>query len=1659
MLRGSNYSSLPTIPAILSKLVSVDPDIRYMALSDLAVLLKHPDTFANTDHSISISSKVIDCLEDINGEVQNQAVLALPLFISKYTDQADTVFKSLISLLRKPNGATRDVATTALKSIISQATSNKITRLIAVILIPELIQINIEYKTSRDKAESEEAAREITIPQESLDILLECIDHFSSIGINISNVEIQEQITEIALWYLKSDMGGLRKKSITLITSLSSQLQNKFLNTVFYSIINKFTSPSVIDITGQDSSSLELEIMKSYITLLKSLIKTVPSKMGDAIMQLVPQLLSIVITGKTIPVTLSSDSSTPMISQSDISHKLINQRDENLNNVDDDLRELILNTFTVILDSEDIEITVLSSSDRKRTERSLVSLLEDYLSTIKAVALRFLRFDPNYTYGFGDDSVEDFDKDIDEESTEDIDGDHQDEYDEDNDDEIFFESDDEDYADLDFSDDDEISWKVRRASARLLYTFMLYPTCSFDVVLDELLPYFISRLVEREENVRVEIMSLLILVIKLCKYKTDTDLIVGDESNLDVEESESSPKKVRLSTSDLNISSYQSRLLKSIPTLYISISKFLTSPISIDRISAIELLKEIVCTLDGALSSYLGAVIPLCFNELSSTKVSRTIAGSLKFLKSELLSFLEAIILHHTYIDISDHITQILKCVVLVINSGVYKVTEQAINVARILITKIDVKLSLPEQLEEVNNLLQSSLNIMNSDEDNEVKDKALQLIGQIMCKSNLLYPDNSLLVKSKVLNELISRFSNEVFCISASRIFIDIFNSPVCHSITSCIPSIVRISVDYLKKNIRQLRILILELLKIIFTKEEDSFKLLVSESIPDDPTSWFGLLFAALSNLILSDDIELQNTLATIIALLERIISDRTLDLQLNDQCPTKISMECDIILNHLFESNGQETPILNIFNNIIKVDILGDGLKYEIPSLYIKRLFNVLITVNPDYLLETLFDHFFILVQTRVRSSSIASLSNDDNSSSMINKKSNINVLSTLSGLLLSSGLDIEDSLKEAYDKTICRIEKSISSTKELSKIEADNTVNDNASNPNKHSLLIWYIYTLGIAFSTSNKISNPVIDKYVVPFSEDLINKCKQSSKFQSSTIECISKVLGRLSLKIPSSCLNKVFSELIESLKTAENIDTLISFFNIFIKSLNYRHNNIELGNFIEKISFNSLYQQSKFIEYDTFITEPTNILNLWQLLLKALENDELFTIGLDKQVSSTENEEVEEVEEVDTLPKQFSINESLKGKSLRHSIAKFVGTFLALYPDMFSSDNDNKYLLFSRFSGVRARAISAEATIYINQYQEKKINHVADSTFEYVWKELLILLADSNIIVQLEALHSIANIIHNESPILYRKLGIINDEKLSSILDKALPLSKNKIKNEFYISAVIGIIEQYVCIPKPELLTVVHMGPFKNEIDHGLNQRKLVYDILYLISNQPTLLSIMSFVHLYENNELHIKSNEAMKTVLERYILLLKIGEGIEKNSDIKRISKLTKLKLRSIFLNDREFHVYIKYLLLKHYNKRLSESNDDDIRELTLDFNKYESNVLNNIILPLKTRNISMELKNKLGGINSTSTNYNLNSIYNIGATLSVGDKSNPLYPSGPVTSTPSSSNVDINNESNKDDHSQNHINNILLSSKFINHEYYSVMKLIEEQLTIEES
>lgn len=401
--------------------------------------------------------------------------------------------------------------------------------------------------------------------------------------------------------------------------------------------------------------------------------------------------------------------------------------------------------------------------------------------------LRFLKYDPNYNV----DDDEDMEVDEDDEEL-----DEDDEFD----------------ADDGFEDDDDdASWKVRRCAAKTLYT-LISTRASGDllengVLYSQAAPLLIKRVDEREENVRLEIISALSLLVR----KTGEGLEIVDLSLDDYEqESETripiSRKRRRQSSGGGNTASQfmagsglaspvlekvpltgsRADLARLTPTIVKAITKQLKGKTIPTKQAVISLLDDIVSVQHGGLAEYFDEVIGPIIEAIKPTgsgSISASLAsagGSSSATPSTLrvagLKLVSDISKTHSSAILQPYLTKIVDGVTSAVHDRFYKISSEAIRTVEELVKTITPPRSrntASKYKAELDKLFQVILDrAAANDADAEVRQRAIHALGVLISRtssqegSSLLSADK----RKSALGVLQERLKNETTRLAAVR-------------------------------------------------------------------------------------------------------------------------------------------------------------------------------------------------------------------------------------------------------------------------------------------------------------------------------------------------------------------------------------------------------------------------------------------------------------------------------------------------------------------------------------------------------------------------------------------------------------------------------------------------------------------------------------------------------------------------------------------------------------------------------------------------------------------------------------------------------------------------------------------------------------------------
>jgi len=497
----------PTLPqaqnaaVLTSRLYDADPDIRYMSLNDLKALFDGPSS-AFLAHDYNQCAKIVDgflhTLVDTNGEVQNLAIKCLGSFVLK-TDPK--ILNPLIHKITELTADTENVVDSSIPALAVRA---------VVVALPRPTASTVRAPGVLD---GYAAISKVLIPRLVGYIVLPhgdksrpdpprgLLEEDLEKGTDSNFIDV---LTEVAKCFgpmlQPPEVQALQEITLRLLENeRTSSIMKKKAVVALSTLAHYFSDTLLSSIISHLIESLENVHLtpanrKLYITILGAMARAVPQKFGPYLKTLAPFVLSALSQEEL-------DAQMQDIAEGE-------ERDPEV----DDMREAALAALENFLSS--------CPSDMSR-----------FSDECTDSALRFIRYDPNVAM---------FDED--------------DEPDEDDDTEFDADEDFEEEGSAD--DEDDFSWKVRKGAARTLHTIV--SVRSADLLenaekYDRIANALIARLKEREDSVRVEVLSTLSYLIRKtgeAELHTDLDLVNGLENSLRLRPS---TKKRRRGDSDVSM--------------------------------------------------------------------------------------------------------------------------------------------------------------------------------------------------------------------------------------------------------------------------------------------------------------------------------------------------------------------------------------------------------------------------------------------------------------------------------------------------------------------------------------------------------------------------------------------------------------------------------------------------------------------------------------------------------------------------------------------------------------------------------------------------------------------------------------------------------------------------------------------------------------------------------------------------------------------------------------------------------------------------------------------------------------------------------------------------------------------------------------------------
>ncbi len=768
-----------TISQLLMKLGDSDPDFRFMSLNDLlAVLVSGRHDILQNDYNTA--SKTVDhlvrALDDQNGEVQNLAIRCLgPLVLRLPLSIVATLMEKLTAL-RLKNSVDNTVPAMALKAVVvalpapvpGEPPTKDVVDAYTTInrtLIPRFIgmpsatasRVGGSASGSRRAGGGSGSGGAQRAPATDDSILNITADPTAE------SVDVLIEVVRCFGPMLQPfEVEALQDAVVSVLHNARGSSAVKKRAVVAVSILAVYLPEealsSFIARTVQTLNQPNPVTQRLYISILGSMARSIPLRFGRHIDAIVPFILN-------------------ALDEAELEKQLEAISEGNDPGDFNDVREAALVAVDAFLAS-------CPNQMRPYTE-----------DTIQA-CLRYIKYDPNYVDD--DDDMEDAD-----------------------DEDAGFGGDDDDDefdADAGFDDDDDASWKVRRCAAKAMHT--LISTRSSGDLLDngvlyrEAAPLLIKRFDEREETVRLEVISAVSLLVR----KTGEGVIPEFSlDSLDAQNDMASQipmsRKRRRQSSVTGSSSFALRSgsstagsvsptlerVASFPTtgpradlaqqtraIVTACTKILKSKQIPTKQAAVNLLNDIVSVQRGGLSEYFDPILNLVLETVKSPAASAT-SSSLSMgggnasatpttLRIAALRLISHITKTHSSQVLQSYLTRVVDAVLSVVHDRFYKLSGEAVSASEEVVKACTPPRCRPSTAAKFKPEIQKLYDVItdritSSNVDAEVRKAAIQALGTLLSRtgaegSSLLSLDK----RRSALESLVELLGNETSRLAAVR-------------------------------------------------------------------------------------------------------------------------------------------------------------------------------------------------------------------------------------------------------------------------------------------------------------------------------------------------------------------------------------------------------------------------------------------------------------------------------------------------------------------------------------------------------------------------------------------------------------------------------------------------------------------------------------------------------------------------------------------------------------------------------------------------------------------------------------------------------------------------------------------------------------------------
>lgn len=702
-----SQSSVPQNPnshnvaSILPKLQDADSDIRYMTLNDLHTMLTVGSPSFLT-HDYTTCCKVVDgllhTLGDTHGDVQNMAIKCLGPFVNKAPETILCPTIEKVSNIKTEGSLDSSIPALGVRAI--------------VVALPHPVpgvqrtqKVNEAY-SAVSKALIPRLVGKIVVPlREGKNMPAPpkgMLQEDLETGNDSNSLDL---LTEVARCFgsmlQDAEVQALEESTMKILEADKCGTVMKKKAVAALAALADYFSDDLLahhvtnTIEKLRSPHLTSQQRRLYLTVYGSLARSIPHKFGPYLKTLAPFVLA--------PLSESE-----LEQQREAEADADGERDTQL----EEVREAALVAIESFLQA--------CTQDMKQ-----------YTKDVLESSTRFLKYEPNVA----DDEDEEMEEEEEEEE---------------------FDMDEDFEEETGFEDEDDVSWKVRRCSAKALHALIETLDPNDPAMSNQIATALIARFKEKEESVRTEVISTLAyLITKVGSTTVDHSVLVevdavppsrkrrrgfSDSVGSDLQAQQTMMNGYASPATPPPSNPATQGLAKINPDIVKGAAKLLKSSTVSTKQVILSLLKDLVAAQHGGLSEHANQIIdPVVETLTSSTSGASNLASN--NLRAEALALLRVIADTHSSKVIQPYLGKIVPALVAAAKDRYAKVSGEAFATLECFVKALTPPRSAAskgqngEHLAKIYQVITERISA--SDTDTEVRQKAVQALGLLVGRTS----------------------------------------------------------------------------------------------------------------------------------------------------------------------------------------------------------------------------------------------------------------------------------------------------------------------------------------------------------------------------------------------------------------------------------------------------------------------------------------------------------------------------------------------------------------------------------------------------------------------------------------------------------------------------------------------------------------------------------------------------------------------------------------------------------------------------------------------------------------------------------------------------------------------------------------------------------